>query len=230
MPIDKYSVAALAIYAGTAFTGTVFAAENYIDSINQSVTAKSSSIGYIETFKDSILDSETLASKAYTRLFHEVRLELDSYRNLKPEWDGYDAIPPNFSSISVAKILLRSIYAKELPLPRSMISPDGEVGLYWDWEGVFIDLGVDEDNCISFFSKDKHGKTLGSDELEGLELPGNLLALISSLSYRSNPESLVVAIPTLESKFQTPKTISEPMLGLFSDGLNSSHQDIWSAA
>ena len=86
----------------------------------------------------------------------QLKRETKSYSTLKSGWDGTDSLPPSVLSMEIALHLIDALPAR-LPLPRPMLSSNGELGLYWDLHGGYAELSVETDGQISFFSRDAAG-------------------------------------------------------------------------
>ncbi len=87
----------------------------------------------------------------------QLRRETKTYSSLKPEWDGPDSALPSVLSMDTALRLIDGVPSR-LPLPRPMLSFDGELGLYWDLQHGYAELSIERDGQISFFSRDSAGQ------------------------------------------------------------------------
>lgn len=79
-----------------------------------------------------------------------LRAELLSYQDLPVGWDGEGSIPAKPEHIAAASSLLEAIPAG-IPLPKPMLSPDGELGLYWKSDRWFADAVIEDANHFSLF-------------------------------------------------------------------------------
>ena len=86
----------------------------------------------------------------------QLKKETQTYSTLKSGWDGPDSLPPSVPSMETALHLIDALPAR-LPLPRPMLSFNGELGLYWDLHGGYAELSVETGGQISFFSRDAKG-------------------------------------------------------------------------
>ena len=93
-----------------------------------------------------------------------VKREMKVYSMLKEGWDGPDSLPPSVLSMEEALHLIDALPAR-LPLPRPMLSFNGELGLYWDLYGGYAEISVETDGQISFFSRDAKGIEYFEDNL-----------------------------------------------------------------
>lgn len=91
----------------------------------------------------------------------QLKRETRAYFSLKPGWDGPDSVLPSSCSMETALRLI-DCFPAQLPLPRPMLSFDGELGLYWDLEHGYAELSIELDGEISFFSR----TTLGEERFE----------------------------------------------------------------
>lgn len=85
-----------------------------------------------------------------------LKRETKAYSTLKAGWDGPDSLPPSVLSMETALHLIDVLPAR-LPLPRPMLSFNGELGLYWDLHGGYAELSFETGGQISFFSRDATG-------------------------------------------------------------------------
>ena len=93
-----------------------------------------------------------------------VKREVKVYSMLEEGWDGPDSLPPSVLSMEEALHLIDALPAR-LPLPRPMLSFNGELGLYWDLYGGYAEISVETNGQISFFSRDAKGIECFKDNL-----------------------------------------------------------------
>lgn len=79
-----------------------------------------------------------------------LRSELFSYQDLAAGWDGEGSVPVNPAHVAAASSLLEIIPAG-IPLPKPMLSPDGELGLYWKDDRWFADAVIEDSAHFSLF-------------------------------------------------------------------------------
>lgn len=102
---------------------------------------------------------------------------LESYKELNPNWDGYDAIKPNPIIIDRAISFLVALKCYNVELPKPMIAGSGEVGLYWRLDKTYIEVGFDETgNCLFIDSKPD---LFGIDDFDETIIPKELLEKIT---------------------------------------------------
>ncbi len=111
--------------------------------------------------KSTVTDRALYKSQA-TQLVNARELlksETKAYSLLEAGWDGEGSQPPSKIAMNNA---LRSIDAipARLPLPRPMLSPNGELGLYWDLDGGYAELSVETNGQMSFFSRKANGQEI----------------------------------------------------------------------
>ena len=87
----------------------------------------------------------------------QLKRETKAYSSLKSGWDGPNSALPSAISMDIALRLIDGVPSR-LPLPRPMLSFDGELGLYWDLRHGYAELGIERDGRISFFSRDSAGQ------------------------------------------------------------------------
>jgi hypothetical protein len=79
-----------------------------------------------------------------------LRNELRAYQNLVAGWDGEESIAPQASHLSAASALLNALPAG-LPLPKTMLSANGEVGFYWKDDRWLADAVIEDASHFSLF-------------------------------------------------------------------------------
>lgn len=82
--------------------------------------------------------------------------QLRNYANLAEGWDGYDGQPAKTRSVSDAVRLL-SLISKSLPLPRAMLSGDGEISFYWESGSDYAELDFPGDGTFYYFYESPEG-------------------------------------------------------------------------
>lgn len=91
----------------------------------------------------------TPATKGLDRI-ELLRAQLESYRLLDTALLGDDGSPAVDSHIDAACSIL-SLLPAGIPLPRPMLSTDGEVGLYWKSNDYLADAVIEDDSHFSLF-------------------------------------------------------------------------------
>lgn len=82
-----------------------------------------------------------------------VTAELDGYGSLKDGWDGEGSLAPSRSDIERAIAFVDSL-PSAIPLPKPMVSGDGQIGLYWSKGDKYADINFDFDSTISIYVRD----------------------------------------------------------------------------
>jgi hypothetical protein len=92
--------------------------------------------------------------------------QLRAYKMLEPGWDGEGSKQPSADHVDAAVRLVRSI-PSGFPLPKPMLSANGDVGLYWETEHWVADAEIENDNSFSFFVRkiDRSNERYFSDEV-----------------------------------------------------------------
>ena len=86
-----------------------------------------------------------------------IRAELLSYGTLEDGWGGDNSVAPAQSHIQAAIELFQSLPAG-VPLPRPMISDDGEIGLYWNNEQWLADAVIEDEGHFSLFVRSRFAR------------------------------------------------------------------------
>lgn len=148
---DQYSTASEAVFINIGTNGLRFE------------MAQPLSATVINTQKQADFISATLEDPKVLAKWALVR-QVASYADLEPEWDGYAAEPANVDSITEARIFISSL-PTGCPVPRSTLASDGEISLYWDKDGRYLEASFPGDGSyhyiytapgIRFGSKDIH--------------------------------------------------------------------------
>ena len=126
---------------------------------NETVTTSIISNYYVRdsgVTTSSIAEPIALEENTYVvvNISNDVFSQLNSYFELKSGWDGPDSFPPTSTDIESAINFVNSI-PSIFPMPKAMLSSDGEVGLYWDDNIAYIDLQFESDQTLSIFSRDR---------------------------------------------------------------------------
>ena len=81
-------------------------------------------------------------------------MDLKDYSLLDDGWDGPESKAASVQAIGMALQFVDKL-PSGIPLPKPMLSSDGEVGLYWDVEAIYADVGFEEDDRLSIFVRDR---------------------------------------------------------------------------
>ncbi|MDQ1339564.1 MAG: hypothetical protein QG567_716, partial [Campylobacterota bacterium] len=114
--------------------------------------------------------------------FDKVAAQLRSFLALQYDWDGYGGITPSYATVKSAMTLLEQIRSFSLKAPKTMISGEGDISLYWQVDDLYIEANIDENNVFSYLIDDKkhpHGSENSHNNLIACE---KLLDAISSIS------------------------------------------------
>lgn len=150
----------IACVAVTAFLRAQTRVESFISKRSEHVPLVTDSLTYgTSSFAAPVQTEGTLSlpqAVAISRLDF-LKSEIESYSELEEDWDLEGGRPPARSHIDAAKRLL-DVIPGGFPLPKTVVTSDGEVGLYWDTERFFADIAVEGDNSFSLFAKSADGK------------------------------------------------------------------------
>ncbi|OAD22246.1 exported protein [Candidatus Thiomargarita nelsonii] len=104
--------------------------------------------------------------------------KLRSYLFYEKDWDGYGGVVPSEKAVEDAVDFIRKLPEKVV-LPRPGLAGDGEVGLFWKLEVLFIDVGFLGDHTYSFYARDAEGKEYYGDDIPlNEDLPVGLINTI----------------------------------------------------
>lgn len=94
----------------------------------------------------------------------QLKRETKSYSSLVAGWAGINSVVPSPSAMHIALGLIDSFPAR-LPLPRPMLSSDGELAFYWDLQHGYAELGIDKVGSVTFFSRASGGQERFEEQL-----------------------------------------------------------------
>lgn len=110
------------------------------------------------------VDTSSFADLNKITPFDKVIGEMLSYIDLTEDWDGYGAISPDKETIHSALEFLELIRSEYFSAPKPMLSGDGEVSMYWESNGKYIEIGFDRKDQFSYLI-DSDDITRGEDDL-----------------------------------------------------------------
>lgn len=93
-----------------------------------------------------------------------LKRETESYAHLTLGWNGPGSVAPTRKAMDMAQLFIDSIPAR-LPLPRPMVSSNGEVALYRDLEGGYAEVSFETEGQAFFFSRNADGKEHFEEQL-----------------------------------------------------------------
>ena len=94
-----------------------------------------------------------------------LKREIVAYAQYGNGWNGPDTIGPTSQQITATNAFIEAIPAR-LPLPRPMLSSNGEIGLYWDLSGGYAEASFESDGNLAFFSRTRLGKEFFQDGIQ----------------------------------------------------------------
>lgn len=114
--------------------------------------------------------------------YKDLKSQIAGFLDLQNGWDGYDGVAPSASAIESAMSFLSLLEIQMAPSPVPMLSGDGEVGLYWDRSGIFLDVGFEEGGLLSFFAEGPDIGKVGMDDVEFQRgIPSELAQILSKI-------------------------------------------------
>lgn len=104
---------------------------------------------------------------AKTSEFDKVSTELVSYQDLAFDWDGYGGIAPDYTTVALAFNFLSELYAKNLKLPKLMVSGNGDICFYWKdkYTKSYLEVQFDSSNKYSYFLE-SDASVSGNDDID----------------------------------------------------------------
>ena len=96
---------------------------------------------------------------------NDLKQKVKSFETLNEDWAGRNTILPSFVTIQNS-LRFVDLLPSEVTLPEVSVAGDGEVNFYWNFQGVFIDVGLFVDNKIYYYID---VDTIGIDE-DGAEI------------------------------------------------------------
>lgn len=108
---------------------------------------------------------------------------LSSYVNLGDDWDGYDGVPPTRVAVDNALAFISKL-PNNLVLPKPMLSGNGNIGLYWKTDTLYLDIEFEGDGSYSYYAeKDGSDHSLFDDLVSvTAELPEALAQILLPLN------------------------------------------------
>ena len=91
---------------------------------------------------------------------NRLKQKVDSFETLNRDWAGRNTILPSVVAIRNS-LRFVDLLPLDVKLPEVSVAGDGEVNFYWDFEGVFIDVGLFTDDKIYYYV---NVDTIGADE------------------------------------------------------------------
>ena len=84
----------------------------------------------------------------------DLRAEIQAYANLTHNWDGEDAAVPSEQAVQDAIAFLDG-RPDSIPLPLPEVASIGDVGVYWDEDGIFAEVQFGGDQAYSYYAHRK---------------------------------------------------------------------------
>ncbi|MCB4763524.1 MAG: hypothetical protein LGB78_06445 [Sulfurovum sp.] len=107
---------------------------------------------------------------------------INSYEKLSNDWDGYNGVAPERSTINATISFLDVLMRQSIQTPKSMLSGSGEISLYWDAENTYIEIGFEDDAHYTYFVNN-NGEEFGKDDYPLSEsIPNSLLKILKTFS------------------------------------------------
>lgn len=115
-----------------------------------------------------------------------LRKTLESYAHLTDNWDFEGAVAPPKEAVEDAISFLHA-RPEDIPLPLPEVAGVGDVGVYWDANGIFVEVQFGGDRKYSFYAERKLAKEVVEEYGEdGIALedgwPEDMIRLLRRLS------------------------------------------------
>ncbi|MDD2892893.1 MAG: hypothetical protein PHF20_03090 [Halothiobacillaceae bacterium] len=98
--------------------------------------------------------------------------EVLTYSEFADGWNGVGSKGPTQQATKAATMFIDAVPA-QLPLPRPMLSSNGEIGIYWGLEGGYVEATFEPTGKFTFFSRDTNGKERFNEGLKIADLSDN---------------------------------------------------------
>lgn len=135
---------------------------------------------YIQNIPSELVKS-FFASEGHELDIQKLVYSIRNYGTYEHNWDSYEGKPASEKTIQDAINFIKKLPGS-IKLPFTGLSGDGEINLFWDAEGIFIDIGFIGDNKFSYYAKDANGKEYsGNYILISSTLPPDLIKLITTI-------------------------------------------------
>ena len=120
--------------------------------------------------------------------YSQVFKELNSYKDLKTNWDGYGGIRPTDNTINSTKKFLEKLKENKISAPSIMVAGSGEVAIFWESKDSYIEVNFDTQEQFSFFYK-IDDNIYGEDDIKVDNLPIRLKEALNYLESGVNSEN-----------------------------------------
>lgn len=101
-----------------------------------------------------VIGTQSYIEESTDTYFDSVYTEIEKYRALTPGWDGVGSVPPGSEHIERVISFINTI-PTSLPLPKAMLSPEGNIGLYWSSDSSYADITFEDNSKIFLYTRDR---------------------------------------------------------------------------
>lgn len=165
-------------------------------------TASTGSLMDTESIYNSshVVESTQSISPTATDKYKKIYQELESYKALKDNWDGYNGIRPTDEVIDATKNFLAILKNYNIMQPRIMVSGDGQIALFWKDNKKYIEVDFDIGQHFSYFYEIEK-QIYGEDDVFIYDrLPTKLLEAFNMIKVNSISNSPKLINTTLGTK------------------------------
>ena len=108
----------------------------------------------------------------------DVTEKINEFKFYEVNWDGYEGIAASSETVNDAIKFINKL-PSNTTVPRPGLSGDGEISLFWEDNGVYIDIGFFGDGKYTLYAKDSQEIEYLRDDIDLSDpLPDALLNLI----------------------------------------------------
>ncbi len=133
-------------------------------------------------YKDShavTISAGATEQKQYVNFDESIEDKIYSYLDYEDDWDGYGGVAATAKAVVDANLFLRKL-SFDIREPFSGLSGDGEIGIFWQFDNIFIDIGFLGEGTYTMYAKDSEGIEYFKNEIQLDEpLPEALINLIT---------------------------------------------------
>jgi hypothetical protein len=105
--------------------------------------------------------------------FKKVKDELENFKSLKENWDGYNGVIPDESLVDYCQEFVEKLESFDISPPKTMLTGSGELGLYWKTKTKYIEIDFSNIGYFSYFVETE-SNVAGQDDCTIKDFPKKL--------------------------------------------------------